>query len=441
MKFKYEEIVKATDAEVLKCTNTNGVFRISTDTRNIYDTNVYIPLKGENFDGHDFIKDAVDKGVRGYFTSDKNLVFPDATFVLYVEDTLEAYLKLALYYKEKVRPITIAITGSSGKTTTKEMMASVMSQSFRVHKSPLNHNNEVGMCQTMLAMPSDTEVLILEMGMRGLGEIALLSKYSKPDIAVIVNTGTTHIGRLGSQKNIAKAKCEISQYLHPEGFLVAHDTELIRKNNTYEGQTIYTGLDSEKLRDICLEENSSSFVYKNYRYELNVEGKHNIQNALFVIEAGLKFGMPCDKIAQGLKEYKPIEKRWERIKLAGFNIINDSYNSNPESLKAAVSTFLSTRKSPRLLVLGDMGELGKGERRYHAEIGEFLNKFKDVSLITVGTLAKYIAQNTQHESESFRGNKGVADYILKNFKKGTNILFKASRSMKFEEIIEELNKK
>lgn len=441
MKFTYEEIVKATGAQVLLCTNTSGSLSVSTDSRNINDTNVYIPLKGEKFDGHDFIKDAVDKGVRGYFTSDKNLVYSQAKFVLYVENTLEAYLKLALYYKEKVNPITVAITGSSGKTTTKEMMASVLSQVYKIHKSPLNHNNEVGLCQTMLSMPFETEVLILEMGMRGLGEIELLSKYSKPDIAVIANTGTAHIGRLGSVKNIAKAKCEISDYLHLEGMLIAHDTELIRHTNTFKGQTLYVGLESSDLTDIKLESNSSEFTYKNFKYHLNVEGTHNIQNALFVINAALKMGISCEKIAKGLEQYRPIEKRWEIVETSGYKIIDDSYNSNPESLKAAVSTFLSTQAPPRLLVLGDMKELGKDEKKYHKEIGVFLNNFSDVKLITLGELAKFIAKTTSHSSECFVDNKSAADYILKNAEKGTAILFKASRSMRFEQIIKELNKK
>lgn len=439
MKFTYEELVRVTEAKVLQCSNTSGSLSISTDSRNINDTNVYIPLKGEKFDGHNFIQDAVDKGVRGYFTSDKTKIFPAAKFILYVENTLEAYLKLALYYKEKVNPVTIAITGSSGKTTTKEMMASVAQEAYKTHKSPLNHNNEIGLCQTLLSMPKDTEVLIVEMGMRGLGEIELLSKYSKPDIAIIANTGTAHIGRLGSEENIAKAKCEISKYLHKEGTLFAHDTELIRKTNDFEGETVYVGLNSPELTDIELNQSSSKFTYKNYTYELNIEGRHNIQNALFVINAALKLGISEQKIAQGLKKYKPIEKRWEITETQGLKIINDSYNSNPESLKAAISTFLSTQNPPRLLVLGDMGELGKDEKEYHKQIGEFLNGYENVMLITVGDLAKHIAENTKHQSVSFVDNKDVANYILNNVEKGTTILFKASRSMKFEEIIKELN--
>lgn len=445
MKFTFDEIVKATEAQVLECKNPSGTFNLSTDSRKIETYDIYLPLKGEKFDGHNFIQNALEKGARGYFTSDKKLVFSDASFVLYVKDTLEAYLKLALYYKKIVNPITIAITGSSGKTTTKEMTASVVQQKFKMHKSILNHNNEIGLCQTMLSMPKDTEVLIVEMGMRGLGEIELLSKYSEPDIAIIANTGTAHIGRLGSVENIAKAKCEITKHLHKEGLLLAHDTELIRKTNEYKGQTIYLGLNSKDLETIKLYTNSSEFVYKKQKYKLNTEGEHNIQNALFAINAGLKLGISPEKIAKGLEEYKPIEKRWEIHKINGFNIIDDSYNSNPESLKAAVSTFLSTQKPPKALVLGDMKELGENEILYHEEIGKFLEKYTDFKLITVGSLAKAIVNGLSSEKRndaiSFDTNKDTAKYILENLPAGTTILFKASHSMNFEEIIKELDKK
>lgn len=440
MKFTIDELAKAADAEILQCKSNVGTFSVATDSRNINENDVYLPLKGEKFDGHDFIKDVLSKGVRGYFTSNKDLVDGDAKFVLYVKDTLEAYLKIALYYKQKVSPVTVAITGSSGKTTTKEMMASVLKEEYKIHKSPLNHNNEVGLCQTLLSMPADTEVVILEMGMRGLGEIEILSKYSKPDVAIIANSGSAHIGRLGSVQNIAKAKCEISNYMHAEGLLLIHDTELLRKTNDFKGQTVYLGLNSEHLKNIKLNPNSCEFTYKNQNYKLNVEGEHNIQNSLFVINTALKLGIASETIAKGLKKYKPIEKRWELSERAGYKIINDSYNSNPESLKAAISTFLSTQNPPRVLVLGDMAELGNSEKIYHKQIGEFLNGFKDLKLIAVGPLAKFIAKKTEHESKCFKDNDGVAKYILENIPAGTTILFKASRSMKFENIIKELSK-
>lgn len=438
MKFTIEEIIKATGAQKLICRSTAGSFAVSTDTRTINYNDIYLPLSGANFDGHNFIKNAVEKGARGYLTSNKDIKFEDANIILYVPDTLTAYLKLARFYKRKIQPVTIAVTGSSGKTTTKEMMASVLGESYKVHKSILNHNNEIGMCQTLLSMPEDTEVLIQEMGMRGKGEIELLSKYCEPDIAVIVNTGTAHIGRLGSVENIAKAKCEISHSLHEEGLLIAHNTDLIKKSNTFKGQTIYTDLNSKDLKIKAMSKESSEFTYKKNDYVINVEGEYNIQNALFVIEAGLRLGMPPTGIASGLAKYHPIGQRWETKKIKGFDVINDSYNANPESVKAALKTFLGLYDGKKYVVLGDMGELGENEVLYHKEIGEFLNRYSDTNIITVGNLAKNIAKNTTLDAKSFEEIQGVAKYILENIPEGTTILFKASRAMKFEKIIEEL---
>ena len=443
MKFTIDEIVRATDAKVLKCQNDAGYFSISTDTRTIGFDQIYLPLQGENFDGHNFINMAVEKGARGYFTSDKKLKIKDSKLILYVKDTLTAYMKLALYARKKFNPVTIAITGSSGKTTTKEMMAAVLAAKYKIHKSPLNHNNEVGLCQTILSMPKNTEVLILEMGMRGLGEIELLSKYSEPDIAMVINSGTTHIGRLGSIESIAAAKCEITSNLHKEGLFICHDTELLRATNNFKGQTIYTALNPKYLKIKKMAPGLSEFSYKNSPYKLKVEGEHNIQNALFVIETALKLGMPPDKIKKSLVKYQPIEKRWDIENICGYKIINDSYNANPDSVKAALSTFLGLYDGKKVVVLGDMKELGENEKKYHEEIGEFINQYKETELVTVGELAQYTAQTANIKASSFKTNSEAAKYINQNISKDTTILLKASRSMKFEEIIlliKELNK-
>lgn len=440
MDFTIEEIAKATDAQLIKSAKLSKTFSLSTDSRNITNEQIYLPIKGEKFDGLDFVADALRNGARGYFTTDKTLIFDEAHFILYVEDTKEAYLKLANYYRNKISPITIAITGSSGKTTTKEMMYSIASEKFKAHKSKLNYNNEIGLCQTLLSMPEDTEVLIVEMGMRGLQEIELLSKYAEPDIAIIANIGPAHIGRLGSMKNIAKAKCEIIKYLHQEGTLIALEDDLIKCDNKFAGKTIYFSLNSPYLKVNELTSKSSKFSYKNQEYKLNLEGEHNIQNSLAAIEAGLLMGMNSILIAKGLAKFKPIEKRWELQKIKGLNIINDSYNANPDSVKAAVKTFLRLYDNPKVLVLGDMGELGKNEKKYHAEIGEFLKDYDYDFLITVGKLAKNIKNDRQVPTKNFASTKDAAKYLIKNVKTGSNILLKASRSMKFEEIIEELKK-
>ena len=270
--------------------------------------------------------------------------------------------------------------------------------------------------------------------MRGLGEIELISKYALPDITIICNVGTAHIGRLGSRENIAIAKCEVTKYQNPDGVFIGHNDELIKQHLNFGGKKIFYSIDDTKV--LSRKIGYSEFEYKNHNYKLNIEGDYNIENSLSAINTGLILGISEEKIAQGLNTYKPIEKRWESEKVGRFDIINDSYNANPESMKAVLKTFLSVYKPPVVLVLGNMGELGKDEIAYHKEIGEFLCAYKGVKLLTVGNLAKYILRNSMLEGVEFETNFECAKYILNNVKEGTTVLLKASRAMKFEEIIE-----
>lgn len=453
MKLTLEEIIEATSAKILKADVGDEKFTISTDTRTIQKGDIYLPLKGENFDGEDFIDKAIDAGSNACFTTKNNLssLGSRLSLILQVEDTKIAYLQLARYCRKKINPITLAITGSSGKTTTKEMAYCVASEKFKTHKSELNFNNEIGLCKTILSMPEDTQVLILEMGMRGLGEIELLSEYSEPDIAIIANVGTAHIGRLGSRENIAKAKCEIVKYLKEGGTLIAHADDLIKKDiNNFSNRNIQLTAHCSlftstyfSLKDTTITERAigySKFEYKNYEYELHVEGDYNIQNSLAVIELGLRLEMLPQEINEGLKKYLPIEKRWDIEEIKGFKFINDSYNANPESMRGVIKTVLDVYPPPLLFVLGNMGELGENEVKYHQEIGEFLLKnMKDnVNVITVGNLAKEISLKLSENniySKNFENNLQTSRYILDNVEVGTIIVLKASRSMKFEEIL------
>ena len=426
---KIREIIEVCDAEVLSEIDLDLDVNISTDTRSIQTGDFYLPLKGASFDGEKFIDQAIEKGAVGAFcTGEKG--------TLKVKDTLEAYLKLANYRRKILDFRVVAITGSSGKTTTKEIVASTLSQSFKTFKTPLNHNNEIGFCQTIFETPDDTEVLVLEMGMRGLGEIELLSKYSEPDITIISNVGTAHIGRLGSRENIAKAKCEIVKYQRGNVF-IAHDDELIKNTVEFNGEQIYYSIDDVKI--IEKSENYSKFEYLNTIYELNVGGDYNIENALSAINCGLKLGMEVRDIQLGLKNYKSIEKRWESVNAGGYEIINDSYNANPESMKAFINTVFELYKD-YVLILGDMGELGKNEIFYHQEVGNYINnhKFLDENtiVITVGNLSKNITEQINNcKSLNFENIELAVKYIEENISKDKKLFLKASRSMKFEGFI------
>ncbi len=423
---KIRELIDATGAKVLRECDLEQEVRISTDTRTIQSGDFYLPLKGASFDGEKFIEQALAKGAVGTFCTGNG-------GTLQVKDTREAYLQLANYRRRKLDFTVVAITGSSGKTTTKELVAATLSEKFRTFKTPLNHNNEIGFCQTIFETPDNTEVLVLEMGMRGFGEIELLSKYAEPDITVISNVGTAHIGRLGSKENIAKAKCEIVKHQRGKVF-IAHDDELIRKTVDFSGKKVFYSLKDVKILE--KDTNYSEFKYKNNVYKLNVGGDYNIENALAAINVGEALKMTVEEIQEGLKKYHPIEKRWEAVNSGGYEIINDSYNANPESMRAFIDTICELYKD-YIIVLGDMGELGEDEIRYHRELGEYISqKGIGKTVISIGSLSKNITDACS--GVHFDTVEETVDFIRKNVSKDKKIFLKASRSMKFERIIKEL---
>ena len=436
---KLEEIISATGAQVIKTIETIDNIEISTDTRTIKKGNFYLPLKGANFDGENFLDKAIESGAIGCFIT-RDTYPENAKIVLKVSDTLETYLKLANFYRHKIAPKVVAITGSSGKTTTKEMVFAVLKEKFNTVKTLSNHNNEIGLCQTIFSMTPDTEVLIVEMGMRGLGEIELLSRYAEPDVAMITHAGPAHLGRLGSRDNIAVAKCEIAQHLNPQGVLIAHDCERLRKYNNFAGEKIFFSISNAKV--IERKAGYTKFIYKEDEYEIFTEGDFNVENAISAIEAGLALKMPPALIKKGLASYKPIEKRWEAENIAGLNIINDSYNANPESMKASVAAFLGLYPKP-VVVLGDMGELGEQEARLHSQVGEAPAKIapEGTKFLTVGNLSRNIADALKgFDVTSVDTNKEAAEFLQKHAPKGSNVFLKASRAMKFEEIINDIKK-
>lgn len=433
---KLEEIIKASGAEVIKTTKTIENIEISTDTRTIKNGDIYLPLKGANFDGENFLDKAIESGAIGCFITRGD--YPEnAQVVLKVENTLETYLKLANFYRHKTAPKVVAITGSSGKTTTKEMVFAVLKEKFNTVKTLSNHNNEIGLCQTIFSTDAATEVLIVEMGMRGLGEIELLSRYAEPDIAIITNAGTAHLGRLGSLDNIAMAKCEITKHLNPQGKLIAHDSERLRKFNNFEGKKLFYSIADAQVTE--RKAGYTKFFYKNNEYEIFTEGDFNVENSISAIEAGLALGLSHAEIKRGLASYKPIEKRWEAEKIAGLTIINDSYNANPDSMKASVSAFLGLYPQP-VVVLGDMGELGESEAELHTQVGEELAKIapKDTKFVTVGTLSRNIAAALDNYDVTSVGTNEEAAEVIRRMPVNSNVFLKASRSMKFEEIINHL---
>ena len=438
MELDLNEVIKATDAKVLKNETNLSKVGFSTDTRTIKQGEIFVPIKGENFDGENFIEKALENNAEGYFTRNDK-VFENSKIVLKVEDTLAAYLQSAKLCRMNINPKVIAITGSSGKTTTKEMMYSICNQTFKTHKTALNHNNEIGFCQTMFEMPENTEVLIVEMGMRGFGEIELLSKYAVPDISIITNAGTAHIGRLGSKENIAKAKCEITKYQKPDGIFITEKNPMVENIVEFSGKKVFCTLDDVEFLE--KKPDYTKFSYKENIFELNISGEYNVKDAIECIEAAFALNMDLKDIQKGLKEYKNIEKRFEIKEVHGYKVINDSYNANPDSMKGFVKNVLELYEKP-VLVLGNMGELGENSEKYHYEIGEYINTLskKDVIILTVGDLALKISEalSTEIKTQNFQNTSDLTRYILANIDKSYTIFLMASRSEKFEDIIKML---
>lgn len=450
--FSFDDLIEATEAKVLQATSEEPEgYSISTDTRTITNGNVYLPLMGASFDGHKFIKEALDKGASGYFV-DKNhtpeKIDSQNAFILEVEDTLLALMSLARYYRESFNAIVIALTGSSGKTTTKEILYSVLSEKFNVQRSKMNFNNEIGVSKTLLEVEEDTEIVILEMGMRGLNEIDLLVKCALPDISIVTNVGSSHIGRLGNIENIAKAKTEILNYLDPKSglaLLFADNKLLLEHSRKYKGKKILFGAQKDRYLTDC-SQNKMLFKYKNEDYELPIPGDHNIINASVAIELAKYLGMSYEDIFNGLKNYKPLFGRWEEYKVFENSlIINDAYNSNPDSARAAVDTVFNIYPDmKKWIILGDMLELGDYEQDMHKDLGVWLNSKSPDALITVGKLSKLIAneQNASNtELYSFDNSIEAGKHLLKVAPKGTVILLKGSRGMGLEKILEELGVK
>jgi len=438
MKLSITELLNSTSGRLIKGSSKTDLVCISTDTRTISGDDIFLPLIGTNFDGHNYLDVAVSKGCKGYFVDKNHSIGElDTEFIIQVDDTLAAYLKIAKHVREKYNPVVVAVTGSSGKTTTKEFIYSVLETAFVTHKSALNHNNEIGLCQTLLSMPENCEYIVLEMGMRGPGEISLLSAHSSPDIAVITNVGSAHIGRLGSIDNIARAKCEIADYLRPNGVLFAFEDELTEKYCNFQGRKIFL---QHKYEIINRDENSVKFCYGKKNYTIPTSEKYNITNSVFAIEIGNYSGISPENIKKGLLGYSAVG---ERGKIVSFDnnikFILDCYNANPESVISSVDSFTgSYNEYKKVLVLGDMAELGEYEQEKHREIGRYLQDKPVDLLVTVGKKAALIAESAggKVNSKPFLNNKEAAAFLKNYMVENTVILLKGSRCMKLEEIME-----
>lgn len=429
----------------------------SKDTRQINSGDIYLGIKGEKFNGSIFYKDAFANGAKGCILQDVKInedeinTYKDK-FIIIVENVVKALQQIAKYKRSLYNIPVIGVTGSVGKTSTKDVIASVMSTKYKVLKTEGNYNNEIGLPLTILKL-KDHNAMVLEMGMSALGEISLLTKIAKPTTAVITIIGSSHIGELGSRENILKAKLEILEGLDDKGSLIINnDNDLLNlwnKDNKDNHKHITYGIENESIlhaKNIHILENESSFEIsvdnKSYEVKVPVSGKHFVYNALAAIAVGLENNIDIQDIIKGISNFSLTKRRMEIIKNnRNITIINDCYNASYESIKAALEYLNSLTAKRKIAVLGDVLELGKFSEEMHKKIGEeVINNEIDI-LITVGKESITIANTVKNKDPkiqvySFNNNVEAINLLKERMKENDTILIKASNGMHFEEIVE-----
>lgn len=443
---KISEILLSTKGLLLNGNEDDLVESFSIDSRNINNNDFFIAIKGEKFDGNDFIFDVLNKGCKGVIF-DKNIdidfkKYKDKIFIK-VNNSIKALQDMARYKRSLYDTPVVAITGSVGKTSTKDIIASVMSEKYNVLKTEGNHNNHIGLPLTLLKL-KDHNAMCIEMGMNHFNEISLLTNILKPTIAVITNIGTAHIGNLGSRENILKAKLEILEGLKENGnIIINNDNDLLHKwyiDNKAKYNIITYGIENEskyQAKNILNEIENSTFDINNVTKNIfvPVPGNHFIYNSLCAFAVGKILNISNEMIKEGIKKFELSKNRIENIDLPNdIRLISDCYNANYDSMKAAIE-LLSKYKERKIAVLGDMLELGKYSEKIHSNIGKLINDNIDI-LICSGEMSKYIYNNSKTNKKYYCNNNKEVEELLKDIilPKDT-ILFKASNSMNFTEIV------
>ena len=459
---KIKEILQATKGKLIQGNEEEEINEFCRDTRIIKEGDAYIGIKGENFDGNTLWKNAFENGastviLQGIDFSKENLEKYQNENIIVVEDTIEALADIATYRRMlfgKDFPV-IGVTGSVGKTSTKDIIANVVSQKYKTLKTQGNNNNNIGLPFTIFNL-KDQEAAVIEMGMNHFGEISKLTKIAKPTISVITNIGTSHIGNLGSRENILKAKLEILEGMDKKVLVINNDNDLLHKfyleNKDVEIHTY--GIENESevtAENIVLNENESEFVCnikgEKFNVKVPVGGIHFVYNALCAATVGTLLGLSKEQIENGIKTFELTKKRMDITELKnGVTIINDSYNASFESMQASLKYLSGLNAKRKIAVLGDMFELGEYSKELHEKVGKEVVKNKIDILVCCGDSAKYIVNMAKKEGMPkekvfyFDNKEQNEKFIRENAQNGDSVLFKASNGMKFFNIVENLIK-
>lgn len=448
-------ILSATGGRLAREHYNVRVSGISTDTRTVKEGDLFIALRGDNFDGNDYIQTAFSKGAYAAVAEVASDSFSRP--VITVTDTRAALLHLAASYRMNFAIPVVGVTGSVGKTSTKDTIHAVLSQKFLTHKNEGNRNNEIGMPMSVFGLERRHEAAVFEMGMSGFGEISRLARVARPDIGVITNIGVSHIGKLGSRENILKAKLEIIDGMSKDGELI------INADNDFLGAYIKEARGRLPIEIVSFGIKDKSGIYadnissgadgsdftihygsKTIKAHMGVVGEHHIYNALAAFTVGLRLGVEPEAAAEGLSQFRPSGLRQNIKELGGVCFIEDCYNASPDSMSAGFNVLSTVAKKRKIAVLADMLELGDESQKAHEEVGVAAADSGVDILLAYGDFAKYYCEGYNSrknggESCFFDDKAALGKAILELMRAGDTVLFKGSRGMKLEDVIVTVN--
>lgn len=445
--FYVRDIVKATKGEVL-CGDMNiPIENVSTDSNSIKENSLFVPIIGERVDAHTFIDSAIANGAVAVLTSEHDEMTGNVPYIR-VSNTTMALQEIGKYYGKLMIMPKIGVTGSVGKTTTKEMIACALSAGYKVFKTSGNSNSQIGVPLTLLKMSPDDQIAVIEMGMSMRGEMSRLSELVELDDAVITNIGVSHIEQLKTRDGICEEKFHIQDAIHAKDgivFINGDDAILNKHKSELRHRIITFGLGNDNdyfATNIKVKNGGVDFTVNiknkgSYDARLNVLGEHNVRNALVAIAVAERHGIEVTEVIKALAGYEGVSMRQQITDVNGVTIIDDSYNASPDSMKAGIDVLCDYNNNGRkIAVLADMLELGDKSADYHKEVGGYMAEKKIDELILFGTMAANIGDGFNGSYKLFKKREEINEYLLKNLKSGDAILFKGSRGMKLNECVD-----
>lgn len=419
---------------------------ISTDSRNIKQGDIFFALKGDNFDGNNFVFKAIEQGAslvvcdneqiiqRNNLLNERNNLLNQREKIFFCKDSLSTLQDLALYHRKQLKTTIIGISGTNGKTTTKELIQTLLSTKFKTLATKGNLNNHIGVPLTLLSIPCDTEIAIVEMGANHVGEIGFLSEIARPDLAILTNIGTAHIEGFGSRENIIKTKKELFDFVKNNSCEISHlfvnaDDQAL-KDETFSQKTTYSlNKEADVLAEGCCENGYAQIVYKDNIIKSNLVGVYNAYNILAALTIGLHFGVEIEQIKQAIENYIPSNNRSQILKTSFNTLILDCYNANPSSCKSSIESFATMNAKSKMVFMGAMKELGEVSIQEHERVFELLQSKGFERIVLIGEEYREIAND---KVEWYATSEAFKQILIENKIENATILIKGSRSTKME---------